>query len=176
VEVTLRGLTAGRVCNRATATTDRGLSKDAEACTEFLGTAGLGVDVDDDVDPVEVGGETTYTIKAYNQGTARATNVALTASVPDRMRVSRITPATGHREIGQQIIFEPVNLEPRGAVEYRVTVRALQAGDVRFHVEMKADQLTSGAVIAEESTRISTDIPPAPQGESPAAPPRQPQP
>jgi uncharacterized repeat protein (TIGR01451 family) len=171
VEVTLRGLTAGRVCNRATVTADRGLTKEAEACTEFLGTAGLAVDVDDDIDPVEVGGETTYTITAQNQGTARATNVRLTATVPERMRVSRITPATGHRQVGQQILFDPVNLEAGGKVEFRVTVQALQAGDVRFRVEMRADQLTTGPVVAEESTTISTDIAPArPSQPLPAAP------
>jgi uncharacterized repeat protein (TIGR01451 family) len=167
VTVTLRAETAGRVCNRATVTADHGLSKDAEACTEFAGSPGLGVDVNEDIDPVDVGGETTYTISADNQGTARATNVTLTATVPERMRVSRITPETGHRETGQQIVFGPFTLEPGGKVEYRVTVRAVQAGDVRFRVEMRADQLPSGPVVAEESTTIQPELPPAPPANEP---------
>ncbi|HMC90564.1 MAG TPA: DUF11 domain-containing protein, partial [Gemmataceae bacterium] len=51
-----------RICNQAMATADRGLSKQAEFCTEFLGMPALSLVVQDTDDPVETGGTTAYLI------------------------------------------------------------------------------------------------------------------
>ena len=44
-------------------------------------------------------------------------------------------------------------------VPRKIAVRALRAGDVRFRVELTADQLTAGPVRQEESTTIYTNLP-----------------
>ena len=62
--------------------------------------------------------------------------------------------------------FAPVaSLEPGQTKEYEVFVRAVKPGDVRFRIEVRADQLESGPVIQMESTRIFAEegVPAIPQ-------------
>ena len=73
VEIRLRALVPGRICNQATVTADRGLLKQAEACTEFTGASALNLEVEHTTDPVEVGQDTSYVVNIRNTGT-RASN------------------------------------------------------------------------------------------------------
>jgi hypothetical protein len=58
---------------------------------------------------------------------------------------------------GQEVVFEPLpKLAPRADAIYRVKVKGLQAGDLRFRARMKADGLTE-PVLKEESTRVYGD-------------------
>ena len=62
---------------------------------------------------------------------------------------------------GRQVVFEPITLQPRDEKVYEVLVKALRPGDVRFRVDLTADQLTAGPVHREESTTIyNPNIPP----------------
>jgi len=49
------------------------------------------------------------------------------------------------------LTFDPINLEPDQEARYEVTVDAAKAGDLRFKVEMYADQLTSGLPVYKEA-------------------------
>jgi uncharacterized repeat protein (TIGR01451 family) len=159
VDVVLRATAAGRICNRATATADRGLSAQAEACTEFAGVSGLLFEVVDTDDPVEVGGETAYIITVRNQGTAQMTNLRIVATVPDQLAVTRATGPSDHRKEGQKVVFDPLTLAAGAEVRYQIYVKALQPGDVRFKVDLSADQLPSGPLHEEESTTLYRDVP-----------------
>jgi uncharacterized repeat protein (TIGR01451 family) len=157
VEFSLRGQVAGRVTNRATATADRGLTAQAEATTEFTGASALLLEVVDKDDPVEIGADTSYIITVRNQGTLPATNVRVKATSPEQMAAIRATgPADNHKE-GPTILYEPTTLPPGKEARYEVFVKALAAGDVRFRVELTADQLPGGAVHEEESTTVYAD-------------------
>jgi uncharacterized repeat protein (TIGR01451 family) len=158
VELVLRSQDAGRVCNRASARADRGLTAQAEACTEFIGVSALLLEVVDTEDPVEVGAETSYVILIRNQGTEPATNVHIEALVPEQMDVTRVTGPSDNRKEGRRILFSPLTLQPHSDARYVVYIRAIQPGDVRFKVDLFADILTSGPVHEEESTTIYTDI------------------
>jgi uncharacterized repeat protein (TIGR01451 family) len=168
VDVVLRPQKAGQICNRATATADRGLTAQAEACTEFIGVSALLLEVVDTDDPVEVGADTSYVILVRNQGTADARDVRIVAQVPEQMDITRVTGPSDHRKEGQTIRFEPLNLPPQGQARYLVYVKAKAPGDVRFKVDMTAEPLKSGPVHEEESTTIYSDVPatqpPSPPG------------
>lgn len=160
VELVFRARVAGTICNRATASAEQGLTAQADTCTEFVGVAALLLEVVDTDDPVELGAETSYVILVRNQGTLAATNIRLTATVPTQMGVVRVVGPTDNRKDGQKIVFEPLTLAPGTDGRYQVFVKALEPGDVRFRVEMTADQLTSGLpVVEEESTTIYRDLP-----------------
>lgn len=160
VDVVLRARKAGRVCNRATAAADRGLTAQAEACTEFVGESGLLLEVVDSDDPVEVGGETSYIILIRNQGSVPATRVVINAQVPEQFAVTRVTGPADHRREGGRVVFEPITLDPQNTARFVIYVKAGRPGDVRFKVDLTADQLTSGPVHEEESTTIYADVPP----------------
>jgi uncharacterized repeat protein (TIGR01451 family) len=159
VELALRSQEAGKVCNRAVARAERGLTAQAEACTEFIGVSALLMEVVDTDDPVEVGAETSYVISVRNQGTVAATNIRIEALVPEQMDIIRVTGPTDHRKDGRRINFQPLTLQAHSDGRYVVYVRAIKPGDVRFKVDLNADVLTSGPVHEEESTTIYMDVP-----------------
>ena len=67
-------------------------------------------------------------------------------------------PTRFHRK-GNVIVFEPVpRLAPRGDVVYKVKVKALDPGDVRFKVHGTSTNLIE-PVIKTEATRIYSDRP-----------------
>jgi uncharacterized repeat protein (TIGR01451 family) len=159
VDVVLRAQSEGRICNRATATAERGLTAEAEACTEFIGLAALSVEVVHTEDPVEVGAETSYAILVRNRGTTPVNEVRIVALVPEQMQVIRATGPSDNRKDGPKLVFEPLTLPPKGEARYVVYVKALAPGDVRFKVDLMAQELTAGPVHEEESTTIYTDVP-----------------
>lgn len=159
VEVRLRALLPGRICNQAIVTADRGLTKQAEACTDFTGASALSLEVEDTQDPVEVGGQTSYDITVRNPGSNPATRVQIVATVPEQMTVVRAAGASDHHKDGQRILYDPLTIPPGGEARFRVDVKAERPGDVRFKVELTADQLTAGPVQQEESTTIFATLP-----------------
>jgi uncharacterized repeat protein (TIGR01451 family) len=159
VEMRLRALEPGRICNQVLATADHGLTKQAEACTQFTGASALTLEVEDTMDPVEVGQETSYNVSVRNTGTDPVTRVQIVATVPEQMAVVRAAGASDHRKEGPKIIYEPLTLSAGAQAQYRIDVKAERPGDVRFRVEMTADQLTAGPVLQEESTTVFAILP-----------------
>ncbi len=154
VQVVLRGTAAGEVVNRARAMAERSAVAQAQVTTRFEGAAGLTVDVDVRDNPVEVGAATKYVVSVRNQGAAPATHVAITATAPEQMEVTGARAPVTHRQDGRRVTFAETTLQPGQEMAYEVSVKALRAGDVRFRVEMTADQLPAGPVRREESTTI----------------------
>lgn len=170
-----------RALNVAVASADPGLQVQSEAAVEILGLPAFRLEVDDEEDPVEIGGRTTYRIVVTNQGSLPGNDVKIVAVVPKQMRLVNATGpsqyTTQNGPQGQRIEFAPVNSLPAGqALNYSVLVEALEVGDVRFRTELTSATLKD-AVIEEESTTI-WNPPPAgtspPTGEPPVAPPRPP--
>jgi uncharacterized repeat protein (TIGR01451 family) len=160
VEIVLRGNDVGKICNRATASAERGLTAQAEACTEFIGVSGLHVGVLD-IDQVPIGGEARYIIDVVNQGTAPLTNVRLEITPPTEMKVTRVTgDAADNFMEGQRVLTKPFNLPPKTQTRFVVYGTAKAAGNVRFKIDALADQLTSGPVHVEESTTFFQENPP----------------
>jgi uncharacterized repeat protein (TIGR01451 family) len=152
---------AGEVCVNGTALADPNLKAEAQACTIFQGASAMLLEMVDRKDPIPVGGETSYIITVLNQGQIPVTDVRIKAFIPAEMSLIRAKGPTDNKlgekaGEGQPLLFEPVvRLEPGSKLEYEVFVKALRAGDVRFKVEMSADQLmTGGPVREEESTRV----------------------
>jgi uncharacterized repeat protein (TIGR01451 family) len=157
VEVVLRSSAPGRICNRARATADGGLSAQDEKCTDFEGQPGLLLMVVDTVDPVIVGGQTSYKITVLNQGFVRATNVRIQAEIPQELTFVNSEGPTKPRLEGQILTFPPIDLEPRKDARYEVFVQANKPGNLRFKVDMTADQLPSGKVHREEATTVFSE-------------------
>ncbi len=159
VEIRLRAQMPGRICNRAVAAAEGGLTAQAETCTDFTGASALSLDVEDDPDPVEVGNSARYTITVRNPGSNPVTRVQIVATVPEQMTVVQAGGASDHRKEGQKIVYDPLVLPAGGEARFRIDVTAQRPGDVRFKVELTADQLTAGPVQQEESTTIYAVLP-----------------
>ncbi len=158
VDGVLRARSAGKITNRATASADRGITASAEASTEFAGISALLLELVDTDDPVEVGAETTYIVTVRNPGSAQVTNVRIVATVPEQLAVTRVSGPADHHQEGAKVTYDPLRLAPGAAGRYEIRVKALEPGDVRFKVDLTADQLTGGPVHGEESTTLYRSV------------------
>lgn len=111
--------------------------------TEIRGIPAILLEVVDLVDPVEVGGQTTYLITVTNQGSAPDFNVRVVATIPEESSFVSASGATGHAVSGRTVTFQPLpQLAVGGQAVWRVIVKADAEGDVRFRLEMTSDNLT----------------------------------
>ena len=124
----------------------------------------LSLVVEDSEDPVEIGGTTAYLITVRNQGSSPVTSVRIQATAPAQEQVADATGPAKHRIDGQKVIYDPVTLRAGETARYRVDVKALRAGDVRFKVQLTADQLIGGPVEQQESTTIYSALPSSSRG------------
>lgn len=142
----------GKVTNTATVT----YCAEAIASCSFdvQGIPAILLECVDDPDPVEVGGEVTYTIAVLNQGTAVGTNIALTCTLPAEEEYVSSAGPTAAKAAGKAITFAPLpTLAPKAKAVYALKVKGLGAGDVRFRVDLTSDQLTR-PVMETESTHL----------------------
>ncbi len=157
VELTVKPRAVGQVVNRARATGEPRLEAMAEFKTEVLGAPALLLEAIDTADPIVVGETTSYVIVVGNQGSVPATNVKITATGPAEIVVTDAQGPVNHQKTAQQVTFEAHTIPPKGTAEYRVTIRGVKAADVRFRVQLTADQLTAGPVHEEESTNVFSE-------------------
>lgn len=118
--------------------------------THVHGIPAVLLEVIDLKDPVLVGGEVNYEIRVRNQGTEPLTRIQLSGGLEDSQRY---ISGSGSTEIlGAETLFNPrilERLEPGQEARWQVTVRAEKAGDVRFRVELLADQIGRPVVETE---------------------------
>ena len=111
------------------------------------------VDVDD---PVELEKQTTYIITVTNQGSTDATNIKIKARADDKQELVTSSGPTTGMVSGRNITFASLaSLAPKQSAAWRVNVKALSPGSVRFKVKMTSDQLEGGAPVEEtEATTL----------------------
>jgi uncharacterized repeat protein (TIGR01451 family) len=134
---------AGTLTNSATATAYCSEAVTASVNTLIAGISAVALEVVDVDDPVKVGARTTYVISVTNQGSAAATNVHIACILEDNVQYVSSAGATAGSAEGQRLNFFPLStLAPKAKAAWRVVVRAVRPGDVRFKVVLNVDQLT----------------------------------
>lgn len=131
----------------------------SDSCETVLeGIPAVLLEVVDVSDPIELGGMETYIITVTNQGTADDTNIVISALLEDTMEYVSSSGPTKATVSGNKIVFESLSSLAAGGVQsWKVNVKAIGEGDVRFRATMDSDQL--GRVVLEtEATRFYQDI------------------
>ncbi len=123
------------------------------ACsTKVSGIPAVLLEVIDIDDPIEVGANETYEIVVTNQGSADDTNIKIVCTLEDSQQFVSAGGATQGSANGQVIEFAPLaSLGAKQKASWRVVVKAVKAGDIRFSVRMTTDQ-TTRPVEENEST------------------------
>ncbi|HZZ79260.1 MAG TPA: hypothetical protein VFE62_12130 [Gemmataceae bacterium] len=143
----------------AHAKTPRGLKSEAEVRTIVEGLPSLEMEVTHLDDPIEVGAQTAYEIRVANKGTKTETNVEVVCTMPEQLEFvnAKCTTTLRYRQEGRNLVFEKLpRLAPRAEVIFRVQVKGIAPGDIRFQTRIRADGLKD-PVLREESTRIYSD-------------------
>jgi len=151
--VSLRPNSLGTVRNtvRATAVCAQG---SAEAMTEVRGIPAILLEMIDVKDPIELGGTEVYEITVTNQGSAADNNIRIKCVVPEGQEYVSADGPTKATVAGNRVTFAPLaSLAPKAKAVFRVTVKAVGAGDVRFRVKMTSGMITA-PVEETEATRI----------------------
>jgi uncharacterized repeat protein (TIGR01451 family) len=146
----------GTLSHHAEATGDRNTKAAADYTTKVAGIPALRMEMVDAVDPVEKSGETVYEIKVTNTGTQSDADVKIVCEVPKEFEfVSSTGPTKGRNDAkARTVTFEPINeLAPKTEAVFKVKVKAITTGDVRFKSVMTSKHLTA-PVVKEESTRV----------------------
>jgi uncharacterized repeat protein (TIGR01451 family) len=159
VKVEVVAVNTGEHTYKATAVAARGLKAETDYLTRVEGLPALLMELVDLDDPVEVGADTAYEIRVTNTGSKTETNLQLICTIPDKMefRSAQAQGGLKYRVEGKEIIFEPLpKLAPRADALYRVSVRGIAPGDLRFKARITADGL-SNPVNKEESTKVYGD-------------------
>ena len=155
----LLAINVGDHSQKATVSAARGLKSEAEVVTHIEGLSALLMELVDLDDPVEVGAETAYEVRVTNTGSKTETNLQLVCTIPDKMEFRGAQGASGvHARLqGRELIFEPIaKLAPRADAIFRINVRGVAPGDLRFRARITADGLTE-PVLKEESTKVYGD-------------------
>jgi uncharacterized repeat protein (TIGR01451 family) len=109
--------------------------------TRVVGIPAVLLEVVDLDDPIEVGKNQTYEIRVINQGTGPLTNVKVLSTLEDGQE---FVSGTGTSEVSAQertiTLATLPALNPKDKATWRVVVKTLKAGDVRFTTELHSDQ------------------------------------
>lgn len=124
----------------------------ASATIDIKGIPAILLEVVDLDDPIEVGADVTYEIVVTNQGSSDGTNILVECVLPPEEQFVSATGPSSARADGQTVRFERVPvLRPKARLTYRVIVRGIRPGDLRFGVSLQSDQ-TDSPVTETEST------------------------
>ncbi|HEY7311522.1 MAG TPA: CARDB domain-containing protein [Gemmataceae bacterium] len=159
IKLEVQAVNQGEFKHKASAVGARGLSAEAELGTRVEGLSALLLEMVDTEDPIEVSSETSYEVRITNTGSKVETDIKLVASIPDKMQFKNATGPVRFHEDGKTIVFEPIEkLAPKADAIFRINVKAVEAGTVRFKIQMTSTNLTE-PVIKMEATRIYSDAP-----------------
>ena len=144
VSMQLRADTITTVRNTARAEGVCADAVSASATTQLLGIPAILLETVDLEDPVPVGGQTTYAITTTNQGSAEGTNIKIVVTLEPEAQYVSSEGVTQGTLMGTDVVeFEALpTLAPKAKAIWKVVVKAVAAGDVRFSISMTSDQIS----------------------------------
>lgn len=143
---------AGQVSIGASATCGCAAPATTSCQTVYRGIAAVLLEVVDQNDPIEVGANEVYEVTVTNQGSAPLTNVKIVSKTEEAQEFVSGAGTTAVSGSGRTITYGVVNsIPPKGKASWKVTIKALKAGDVRFDTVLTSDQ-TDRTVEETEST------------------------
>ncbi len=138
----------------AQATANAADTVQAVMVTDVEGIEALLVEVVDDNDPVPVGEFINYEIEVTNTGSLEATGITVEATLTPEMEFVESTGASKSRLEGNSVFFDMLpSLAPSAKATWKVRVKAVGSGDLRFRLQVQSDQLER-PVSEEESSNF----------------------
>ena len=132
-------------------------SPDARPLHRLRAGAELTFEIDDDNDPIEVAGMTTYSIRINNIGTRPDAQVRLVVEAPEGAAIEQVNSPMKYEVNGRQVIFAPIpSLASKQQVVVKVGVKHTREGTQVLRASLQS-QLRAVPVIKDESTQVYRD-------------------
>jgi hypothetical protein len=130
----------------------------AAAATDFEAGAGLTMEIDRGPGSLLLGKKAVCTIKVANQGSAEATNLGLSVTVPEGLKVvGSKGPGAEARQEGPTLRFAALPKLAAGAeATFTVEAEAVRKGPARLRAELSADQ-AGGPLQSEAALTVLED-------------------
>lgn len=129
-----------------------------EALKKIQATLPVRLEVKNSVESVELNTPALYRIEVTNQGKTAATNVCITAFVPEQMALQGVDGQVPHRVDGAKVLCEPLTLEVNETRSCEIQLKPEAVGSARLRVEVTVNGLAA-PILGEATTTIN---PPAP--------------
>lgn len=114
-----------------------------ECATRVKGVPAVLLEVIDLDDPIEVGTNETYEVQVTNQGSETLTNLKVVCHLEESQAFDSGSGRTPVQAEGRVISTELLpQLKPKENAAWKIIVKTLQAGDIRFTTELNCDQFT----------------------------------
>jgi uncharacterized repeat protein (TIGR01451 family) len=125
--------------------------------TRVLEVASLLLTAVDTSDVIAVGNEIEYRVRVQNQGNATDTNLQLSAQLPSELEFVEVDGPSEARDEGGSLNFDTIKqIEPGQSLEWLVTAKATEPGEVIFKVTATSDKFKREATAEEPSTLITS--------------------
>lgn len=126
---------------KSTARGQRSAPAQTRCETRVVGIPAVQLEVVDLKDPIEVGDNETYEVRVLNQGSVVLTNIKLTCTLESGQRFVLGTGSAAAPVPDSVLTLEKLSvLDPKATGTWRVIVKTLTPGDVRFVTELTCDQ------------------------------------
>jgi len=156
-KVTLLPVEEGDFVLRTQATADSIRAEAVEKPVHVEGQSELVFSIEDDNDPIETDGKTTYIVKILNTGTRVDNDVQLSIDLPDGAIVDQIDAPVDYQASPRSIQFSPIaQMKSKDQQSIRFVVRHTREGTHVVRAQLKSN-LRPGSVIKEESTQVYRD-------------------
>lgn len=156
-DLTLLPMEAGDFVIRLQSQSSDTRAEPLEKGVRVEGLSELAFTIEDDNDPVELDGQSLYTVKVSNSGTRSDSQVEVAIELPVGAKVLQVDAPTRYQVQGNAIRFEAVPEMPPGDQRaFRFRLQLPQEGTQVVRAFLKSLQRPV-AVVKEESTQVYTD-------------------
>ena len=156
-EVTLLPVEEGNFVLRMQSQADGVRAETAQKPVRVEGQSELTFTVEDDNDPIETDGKTTYLVKISNIGTRVDKNVELAIDLPEGAIVEQVDAPVDYKVSQRNVVFAPISqIQAKDRHTIRLSVRHTREGTHVVRAQLKS-QLRPVAVAKEESTQVYLD-------------------
>lgn len=153
VTVTVSATAIGNVPVSATASCNCAAPVTTNCQVAYVGIPAMLLDGFDSPDPVQVGGNTTYTLTVTNQGFADLNNVTLECTL-DAANLMQYVSSSGGTLSGTKLTFPAIGvLKPGAKQTFTVVVKAVGEGQVQLRADAKSNEITR-TLIKTETTNF----------------------
>lgn len=143
----------GKSTNTVKVLTERGLEAADSLETNWKAVPGVTISITDSIDPIQVGGETVYSVEVRNQGKFEPVSGTVTVTFTDQVKPTSVAGDAQGVISGQTVTFPKTTLEPGKDINLSITAAGANIGPGRANLSFSAGFLND-PIVSQEATNV----------------------